>query len=296
MDDKIAVVVVTYQPNLDALDLLVRSVVDQVHSILIIDNGSDVGDFSGRYDDSRVRFVAMGRNTGIAVAQNVGITLAQEMNATHVVLFDQDSVAAADMVARLLGAAAAAQNVACVGPRFLDERRKNPSPFIQVRGFWLHRPRCERSDDVVPVTHVIASGCLIPMPVLRAVGGMREDLFIDYVDIEWGLRARRHGYVSYGACAAHMRHSLGDNPISFFGATYPLHSPLRHYYHFRNAILVYKEPWIPTRWKVADGWRLCLKYVFYSLFAKPRLRHWRMMTLGVWHGIVGKTGQLDAVG
>jgi len=42
-----------------------------------------------------------------------------------------------------------------------------------------------------------------------------------------------------------------------------------------------------------DGSRLCLKYVFYALFAKPRLSHWRMMTLGVWHGLMGKRGRLE---
>lgn len=57
-------------------------------------------------------------------------------------------------------------------------------------------------------------------------------------------------------------------------------------------VLLYKEPWVPLNWKLVDGWRLCLKYVFYSLFAKPRMAHWRMMTLGVWHGLAGKAGKL----
>jgi len=122
---------------------------------------------------------------------------------------------------------------------------------------------------------------------------MREDLFIDYVDIEWGLRARHQGFQSYGVCSAYMRHSLGDHPINFFGKNIPLHSPLRHYYHFRNAVLLYREAWVPLNWKLVDGWRLCLKYVFYSLFAKPRMAHWRMMTLGLWHGLKGKTGKLE---
>jgi rhamnosyltransferase len=55
-----------------------------------------------------------------------------------------------------------------------------------------------------------------------------------------------------------------------------MHTPLWHYYHFRNAVLLSKERWVPGNWKLANGWRMYLKYFFYSLFAKPRFLHWRM--------------------
>jgi len=74
-----------------------------------------------------------------------------------------------------------------------------------------------------------------------------------------------------------------------------MHTPLRHYYHFRNAVLLLKERWVPGNWKLANGWRMYLKYFFYSLFAKPRFLHWRMMTLGLWHGLRGITGQYSGV-
>ena len=142
----------------------------------------------------------------------------------------------------------------------------------------------------MPVDYLISSGCLIPMTVLDHVGGMREDFFIDFVDIEWGLRARRLGYQSYGLCGARMLHCLGHEPIELLKAKFPLHSPLRHYYHFRNAVLLSKEAWIPGSWKRINGLRMLLKYGFYSLFASPRLDHWRMMTLGVLHGLLGRAG------
>jgi rhamnosyltransferase len=234
----------------------------------------------------------LGENRGIADAQNVGIQWARNREAEFVLLMDQDSIPAPDMAEKLISAISEQPSPAAAGPRYLDERQDNPPPFIRVRGLRLERCACSTEESVVPVDYLIASGCLIPMSVLDKVGGMRNDLFIDYVDIEWGLRARRHGFQSYGVCSAHMQHSLGENPIKFFSKNIPLHSPLRHYYHFRNALLLYKEPWVPLNWKLVDGWRLCLKYVFYSLFAKPCMAHWRMMTLGVWHGLAGKTGKL----
>lgn len=291
----IVAIVVTYQPTLDILDQLLVALWPQVKSVVVVDNGShfDLEAWNRERVTNPVELLLLGENRGIAAAQNVGIQWARDRGAGFVLLMDQDSVPAPDMVEKLLSALSEQLLPAAAGPRYMDARQDNPPPFIRVHGLRLVRCACATEKSVVPVDYLIASGCLIPMSVLDKVGGMRDDLFIDYVDIEWGLRARHHGFHSYGVCPAHMQHSLGDHPIKFFGKSIPLHSPLRHYFHFRNAVLLYREPWVPLNWKLVDGWRLLLKYVFYSLFAKPRLAHWRMMTLGVWHGLVGKTGKTE---
>lgn len=291
----VVAVVVTYQPALDVLKQLLDVLILQVDSVVLVDNGThvDLAAWNSERGTRAVELLLLGENKGIAVAHNIGIQWARNRGAEFVLLMDQDSIPASDMVEKLISTISKQPSLAVVGPRYLDERQDNPPPFIRIRGLTLERCACSTEDSVVPVDYLISSGCLIPMSVLEKVGGMRDDLFIDYVDIEWGLRARHHGFQSYGVCSAHMQHSLGDHPIKFFGKNIPLHSPLRHYYHFRNAVLLYKEPWVPLNWKLVDGWRLCLKYGFYSLFAKPRITHWRMMTLGVWHGLLSKTGLLE---
>jgi len=244
-----------------------------------------------------LKVIPFGENLGIARAQNEGIQAARQNGADYVILFDQDSAPASDMVAQLLAAAKrqAAQGikVAGVGPNYLDSRQGNPPPFIKVSGLRVHRQLCTSPDAVVEVDYLIASGCLIPMCTIDEVGGMRDDFFIDYVDIEWGLRAKTKGFQSFGACGAIMAHDLGDEPIEFLGKRYPLHSPLRHYYHFRNAVWMYRQGWLPINWRLADGWRLLLKFGFYTLFAKHRLQHLKMMAKGVMHGMVGRMGRLD---
>jgi rhamnosyltransferase len=180
--------------------------------------------------------------------------------------------------------------VAAVGPRYIDSRQNNPPPFIRIRGFRLHRQPCRNAGEVVQVDYLVSSGCLIPMTALDAVGMMREELFIDYVDIEWGLRSRSMGFQSFGACDAIMEHQLGETPIRFMGKMLPVHTPLRHYYHFRNAAWMYRQNWPPFNWKVRDVHRLMLKFVFYTFMARPRLQHLRMMTLGVLHGLRGRMG------
>ncbi len=296
---KVVAIVVTFNPEPDQLSKLLSTLTSQADFTIVVDNGSRT-DVPGHIKDSgfeRLESIGLQSNVGIAAAQNVGIARARELGGEYILLSDQDSVPAQSMVATLVDAAermrAEGEMPACVGPRYLDDRQQNPPPFIRVTGLTLERCACDTDNAIVPVDYLIASGCLIPMAVLDKVCGMREDLFIDYVDIEWGLRARHFGFQSYGVCAAQMRHSLGDQPIEFLGKKLPVHRPLRHYYHFRNAVLLYRERWVPANWKLVDGWRLLLKYGFYTLFAKPRLGHWRMMTLGIWHGLRRQAGKLD---
>jgi rhamnosyltransferase len=284
----IVAVVVTYQPDLQMLANVLAALTPQVTRIVVVDNGDQACFLP---EGQGLVFLSLGGNRGIARAQNAGIALARRLGASHVLLMDQDSVAAPDMVDRLAEALAQLPGAACVGPRYTDERQQNPLPFVRLDGFCLRRIGCPSENAIVAVEHLIASGCLIPMSVLDWVGEMREDLFIEYVDTEWGLRARRHGFQSYGVCAATMTHRLGDAPIRCLGRCFPARSPLRHFYLIRNAVLLCREAWIPRRWQLANLSRTLVKFIVYSLFAKPRARHFWMMFLGLRDGLGGKTGE-----
>lgn len=292
-----AVIIVTYDPDIILFEYLITALSPQIPNLIVVDNAShtELQEKIKKIITGYGYWCPLDENRGVAAAQNVGIQWARKHGAGFVLLMDQDSRPAPDMVDQLLKAVNKLEDmgveVASVGPRYTDERQQNPPPFIQVKGLSLHRRTCDEPDSLVEVDYLISSGCLISISTLDQVGGMDDKMFIDYVDIEWGLRAKAKGFQSFGVCAALMQHDLGDNPIHFFGRKIPLHSPLRHYYHFRNAIYLYKQYWAPFNWKLVDGWRLFLKYGFYSLLARPRLTHFRMMTLGIWHGLRGKMGK-----
>ena len=292
---------VTYEPDLASLGALLRALRPQLTKVIVVDNGSNLDVEKSinpeLLSDLWCQVLQLHSNLGIAAAQNVGIELARNAGADFVCLFDQDSEPAPDMISKLLDVATSKLSVgvavAAVGPRYTDKRQDNPPPFIRIQGVSVARQSCCSKDSVVEVDYLIASGSLIPMTTLDVVGPMREDLFIDYVDIEWGLRAKGAGFQSFGVCGATMRHDLGDEPINLLGRKIPNHSPLRHYYHFRNAVRLYCETGLPWNWKVADGWRLLLKYGAYTLLAKPRHQHWWMMSLGIIHGIKGRMGKFS---
>lgn len=292
-------VIVTFNPERERFSALIDAALLQVERIWIVDNGSGASQLAWIRQltiPDRVVLIELGENLGIAAAQNVGIARARALDADYVMLFDHDSIPGDGMVEILLSVlqdkVRAGIKVAAVGPRYYDERQNNPPPFIEVKGLRVIRHGCHGGSGVVPVSYVIASGSLMPMSTLNAIGDMREDLFIDYVDIEWGLRATGAGYQTFGVCHALMVHDLGDAPLMFMGRSIPLHSPLRHYYLFRNAVCLYKQNYLQLQWKIGDAARLLLKYGFYTLYGKPRSAHVKMMSLGLWHGVQGRMGKL----
>ena len=294
----ISAVIVTYNPERLQLTALVEALLPQVECIVIVDNGSSSGSIvliRAAVGARPIELILLEENLGIAAAQNKGISHAKNLGSKYVMLFDHDSKPSGNMVSELMTALREKERlgirVAAVGPRYMDKRHNNPPPFIEVIGCRVKRHTCTEVSRVVPVSYLIASGSLMPMSTLDAIGGMNEDLFIDYVDIEWGLRASQNGYSAFGVCGALMEHDLGDLPLHFFGMSIPYHSPLRHYYLFRNAVWLYRQGYVPLQWRIGDAWRLLLKYGFYSLYGKPRLAHLKMMSKGFWHGLTGQLGQ-----
>ncbi|SIQ10435.1 rhamnosyltransferase [Rhizobium sp. RU35A] len=288
-------VIVTYRPAPHDLLRLVQAVRPQVDLLFIIDNG-DGRLIPTEVLQSDVSLICLGDNKGIGAAQNIGVSEALRQGSAFVLLLDQDSIPAGDMVARLIEAherlVSRGTRVAAVGPSYIDPRQGDVAPFVYRDGFQLKRRQSKTAEAVAETDFLIASGCLVSREALSAVGLMEEALFIDYVDIEWGLRARDQGFLSFGVHAAVMTHSLGDEWLAFCGRRVPVHSPLRHYYQFRNAIWLARRPWINWPWRLILLQRLVLQFLFFSLFGQGRLQHVRKMGLGFWHGMTGRSGKL----
>ena len=287
-------VVVSYQPDPGLLDCLLARLAPQVERIVVVDDGSSETapiETLCRHH-GQVEFHSQGFNGGLARAQNAGIRRALDAGARQVILFDQDSEPAPDLVTRLQFAietlSGRGLRVGAVGANYEDAAH---TPFRRIRGPWIQHCRCNGNDCLPRVDYLIASGCLVPAEVLRAVGDMNEALFIDYVDTEWSLRAVAAGYSLHGVCDARMRHRLGDARIALGGRSVALHSPLRHYYMFRNALWLYRQPGLPGRWKLADGIRLTARFFTYALAGPARLRQVRAMLRGLGDGLRGRLGR-----
>ena len=292
----VVAVIVTFQPDAQLLEELC-ALRGQVARALVVDNGSEPSRIASLTNFEGVELVELGVNQGIGAAHNAGIARARELGATHVLILDQDSVPDSEMVARLLEAEAAllakGANVGAVGPVYHDPRLAKSWPFYKMSRFGVKPHPCADS-DTVSCDFLISSGTLARVQVLEEVGGMNEGYFLEHVDTEWSLRARARGYRLFGVCDAKMLHALGDDIIAvpFTGQRVQLYQPYRHYYLFRNAVLLWRERCAVLPWKINEVKRLLKRLVFFSLMVPPRAERLRYMLLGLWHGLLGRTGPL----
>lgn len=294
----IAAIIVTYEPNLEKLFELFEILESQVAHILVVDNGSleKTLQFIGQRIPQNGFLILKGYNSGVAGAINTGILKAKKYAVSHVLLLDQDSLPASDMVNNLLSAMnlkkGEGYKVAAVGPKYSDIKGQHVSPFVKLKGLKLSRVDCNK-DEVVEVDHLISSGCLIAMDALAEIGGMEDRLFIDYVDTEWCLRAIYKGHSLFGVGSACMQHDLGNEFVDLFSRTVTVHSSLRYYYLIRNGLWLLRRPWISSAWKIMDSRRLFLRYIVCSLFVGTRFQNWKLMTIGFWHGVTERMGRYN---
>jgi len=299
--NNISVVLVTYNPNKDALQVVIQAVSDQVSNVFIVDNGSSnfspdwFDKFEGCQISEKLHVLPQEKNLGIAAAQNIGIKHAMKLEADFVLLLDQDSVPDSNMVEELISVmhqkSSEGYKIAAVGAHYVDERNTDRSSFSRLSGILLIKETCT-FNGIVPTDFVISSGSLISLKTFHSVGYMNEALFIDQVDIEWGLRAKSLGYRSFGACNAVMAHSLGEDPLVFLGRKFLNHNPLRHYYIFRNAVWLISKKYVSIGWKLRFTMVILIRYLLYPLWVTPRFTYLKMMTLGIWHGLIGRMGKL----
>lgn len=240
-----------------------------------------------------VRYVPNGKNVGVATALNQGVAVLREVGCSRALLFDQDSeptdTLLRDLPMVLADLQQCGERVALVAPAYEDARLGGVAPFVRFRPFCLERVFASGA-QTVDVDFVITSGSCIALDCWTAVGPMDDALFIDFVDLEWCVRAKRAGYRLLGVPRITMRHALGGEPVRIFGRPYPMHSPLRHYYLFRNAIVLFRRSYVPWTWKSTELVKLPVRLLVYLCLPSERIKHIGMAFRGIRDGLRGRLG------
>jgi rhamnosyltransferase len=293
-ETNIFAVIVTYNPTHSALVGLINSILNQVHNIVIVDNAS-VDSIKYLAGNLVSYFIQNDINKGLAEGQNQGISVALSNDASHVILFDQDSEPCENMVENLVYSERRlielGFQVAAVGPRFIDIKSNETSPFLSLNKLGFNKKFAPDFEEYAEAFCLISSGQMIRSRIIREVGMMREDLFIDFIDVEWGLRASDKGYKCFGVFNAKMNHNYGDKSVKVRNKALSLHNPIRHYYIARNAIILYRSGSIPLVWKIADGMIYFKRLALYVLFSDNKAVHLKYIAAGIRDGLFGKTGE-----
>jgi rhamnosyltransferase len=220
----ICAILVTYQPDAEFTDRLAK-LSQQFPRVFVIDNASRDLHIE---QNTKIRIQRNNRNIGIAAALNIGLKCAEEAGYAWAVTFDQDSELVGAFIDRVLASVKAISAYRfLLGANYVDVHRRR----LAHRGDSLKTGLIHR-------TTLITSGMLLPVAFARAIGGFREDFFIDSVDHEFCLRASDHGAALFVTREPLMRHSIGASVtgVRWARALSSAHPPLRKYFIARNAL------------------------------------------------------------
>ena len=290
-------VVISFNPNIALLDAEYNSIAPQVKKIIYVDNFSKnreaVRDWGEKKNKAIVLY--MNDNEGIGAAQNVGIRTALKEGASHVILFDQDSVVENNFVEELYNAEQRALNaginVGITGPIYKSHDDNYAYPILSIENNKFTKIPVNSFSIYKEVSHIIASGELIRREVFEKIGLMREDYFIEYVDFEYSFRAAKYGYKTIVTKNACMNHQMGDNQIMVMGRKIGIYSPFRRYFTCRNSILIQRENIFPKVFrrhylKLAIG-----KFMLSWIFGPNRLKQLKYCLKGWYDGILNNSGK-----
>jgi rhamnosyltransferase len=298
----VGAVIVTFYPDVQFKARL-SAISKQVSHVFVVDNtaNEDIAhQLKNWADEIKGTLILNVSNLGIATALNIGTKAAENAGFKWVITFDQDSTPSIDMTEKLLETLAKGANsetVAIVGSNIAHRYIPNSSYswLTQQKGLpFLFERATVINSDLENVTMVITSGSLINLSILEKLGGFRDEFFIDYVDTEYCLRAKKAGFKILVSAKAILNHQLGEKrEKKLFGIIFKptFHSALRLYYISRNRISMFREyALIFPHWLLFD-----LTAAFYNAFRiflleDKRFDKFVAILQGTWDGLRGKMG------
>jgi len=296
--NKVCAIVVTYKTNLFDFKKNLHQLQKNYHHILLINN--DLDQNLQRFISNKVTLINNSKNLGLAVALNDGIKKAESMRFQRVALFDQDSFIPDDFDqimqknindfhSKFPGA-----KIASYSSIFLNKQSNVISKVITI-SFLSFKVRNFSINKTYDYTDwVITSGSYLDMDTFKKIGLYDENLFIDYVDIEWCLRARKKGHRCLTFNNTYFTHDLGNGFYKVFDRHLYIHSPLRLYYSIRNSLYLPRLKHISLNFFITDQVRNLLKLMVFLLWdPKNAPKRLRFTFKAIGHAMMSKMGKLE---
>ena len=214
---KIAGVVVWYNPTNEDIKNI-DTYLNSLDKLYIVDNSNK----SNNYNGSKVEYIFNNENIGIAAALNIAAKKAIKENYEWLLTMDQDT-------------------------KMNNESFKEFEKIVNTMSTakigiitpW-HETKLDTKKPQEKYTYpleVMTSGNFVNLSILKKLNYFDEKLFIDGVDIEYGLRLKKHGYKILQFNNVSIKHNLGNIEYhKFLGKTFMCtnHNYIRQYYMARN--------------------------------------------------------------
>ena len=303
LSQNLIAVIVTYRPP-QGFEHHLEQLYSEFDKLILVDNGSPSETQEMLRDQARRRagsliLILNPKNLGIATALNQGFDWASRHQYDFVISLDQDSLPAPGMTKVMLQAYDAhlhRDKIAVVAPVVEDPNAGILARYLRPKySLFFERKGCT-GQVLEDVSIVITSGSMYDLKTYEQLGPFRDAFFIDYVDTEYCLRAKKQGFDIIVACDAHLQHRLGNQQRFRVG---PLeirptfHSVIRWYYISRNRIPMIREYGIRfPHWLLYE--LIINSYGFLRMlcFEDHKLGKILAVILGGLDGLAGRSGEI----
>lgn len=209
-------------------------------NVIVVDNGStdDSVLHLDKYNAiNSLVLLKTGSNLGYAEGNNVGIRYALEHQADYVMLLNNDTRVAPDLIDQLTNAAQQNPNAGIFGATlfYMD----NPDVVWFAGAQWNAQNLTfdyPYQDQKFPnhlnsqTDYACGAALFFRGEIARSIGLLDARFFLVWEESDWCLRATHAGYDCIMVPTAHVWHKVG---ASFEGES----SPLRQYFSYRNRLL-----------------------------------------------------------
>lgn len=240
--------IVLFNPDISRLEQNIKSIVNQVDKVFLVDNASnnirDVREIIGSIDidenytvvnetdqnvensskafrdtvGAKIELMLNIENLGIATALNQLCKIAYDKNYSWILTLDQDTVCPEDIIHKMR-AYTGMEGIGIICPAVLYEGIKKKTKGGKGNYYSIGTnskknngiDKIFKSQNCEYVYACMTSASLTQIDAWKKVGGFREDYFIDFVDNEFCMKLAIYNYKIVRINNCTIRHQLGKS-------------------------------------------------------------------------------------
>lgn len=236
---KISIILLNWNGKKDTLECLssLQKLTYPNFEILIVDNGStDDSVAAFQKEHPSLPIIQTFSNLGYAGGNNAGIDHALKRGADYILLLNNDTIVAPDLLTRFLEAANKQPKGGIFGgkilsykePKFVDHIGGSWNPLIAEFVSIGKGESASISQEMQKVDYVSGCALFIKREVIEKIGKLDPRFFLMWEETDLCYRAKAHGFEIWSAPNALVWHKIS---ASFSGKA------LMHYYWWRNRLL-----------------------------------------------------------
>jgi len=258
---KVSIIILNWNGLEDTVECLesLRKITYPNYDVVIVDNGSegeDVRILREKFGDY-IHIIENDRNYGFAEGNNIGIrhTL-RNSKSTYLLLLNNDMIVAPDFLTELVEVSESDAEIGIVGPKiyYYDFDGRNDVIWyaggkIQWWRQWVYRHIGENDDDlpqyqtITSVDWITGAAMMLKRCIIEELSLLNPRYFFGNEDVEYCLKARKHGFKTIYVPSAKVWHKIGVSRKKYD----PSLADLSPYYQFIKqnfSVLVYVYHWL----------------------------------------------------